>query len=742
MSAEPIYNTKMKKSVCSRRFKILLCLCIFPLFPILAQNTTVWESLPVQNESIPSSGGWEKQILPGSFIYNSPLAALRGRINIPASMKGKTPVIEAGRFSEGWMVYLNGTLVNREGFLRDTSSPSLNTYKFAILPESLIRFNDVNDIVLILYNDGGHFTIEEPVIRTYEDIYPLAKLSDFLNIHIYFSFFLLSLFIFIYYLMRAIMNPKDRSSLYFALANLALSVYFLEMCATFPTISHQFFYRFSKAFLPLFFSFLTLFFLEYFQSLNTKIFKTIILAVGIAGAGSIFLLGHTSLAVGNLFNLNLIPGALQLIFMFMIALRSVVKGNRLAIVILFGVFSGIASAVFDISYIVRGCSPLFYKQGFGILLFDIAMFLSLAYESLLISRNLDMTSKDNLAKSRVLQDFLNEMENVSGILAGMNMNLNGLVTKASDRTGLMIDENSSILSAVENQYNYIMDNSSSINKVLEDFTQVKEKIDAQGKNIKETSSVTIEMLKTFERIVEDIRRTTDFTEHLRDETTQAEKKLVESTRIIEGIQNKSREISSIIDAMDDIASRTNLLAMNASIEAAHAGDAGKGFAVVAQEIKKLATSSASRALEVLKTIDDISGLIQSGVESNGSVKTALASISHDTGSALQQISGIYMATQGEQESGTRIIESLRFLTQHSENIDALTTQQVNSGLGVQTNLTSLIELSKHLKRSVERNVDGNSEIVSMIEQIGKVAYDSELESKRLNHLLVEKKTNN
>ena len=741
MRVSPIYNTEMIHFIPYRRSMFFWVLFLSAMFAVQAQSEILWESLPVADGSYPSSGAWETQVIPGSFDYDSSLTALRGRIVIPGSMKGKTPVIEAGRFSEGWTVYLNGSLIQREGFLKDSRSPSLNTYKYAVLPENLIRFDNENEIVLILYNDGGHFTVGEPVVRTYDSLYPLAKKSDFLNIHIYISFFLISLFIFIYYLMRSVMNPGDRSSLYFALANLALAVYFLEMGSTFPIMRHQFFYRFAKSFLPLFFSFLTLFFIEYFGSFNRKAFRFFILGVGAAGAASIFIFGRTSQAVGEVFNLTLVPGAFQLLFMFGVALRSVVKGNRLAMVIVLGVLAGISAAVFDIYYVFRGSDPLFYKQGFGILLFDIAMFMSLAYESLMISRNLDRTSRDNLEKSRVLQDFLNEMGNVSRVLAGMNTNLNNLVKNASDRTGLMTDENTSILKAVENQYQNIKENSSAINKVLEDFAQVRDRIGIQDGNIRETSSITIEMLNTFDSIVDDIRQTTNFTEHLRDETTQAEKQLIESTRIIEGIQNKSRDITSIIDAMDDIASRTNLLAMNASIEAAHAGEAGKGFAVVAQEIKKLATNSAARASDVLHTIDEISGMIKSGVESNNSVKSALAAITQDTESALQQISGIYNDTQKEKESGGKIIESLRLLTEHSENIETLTIQQETSGLGVQMNLRSLITLSEALKSSVQRNVEGNAEIVRMIEQIEKVALDSELGSQRLNQLLVEKKTN-
>lgn len=714
---------------------VFLIALSFSLFAVEPMSLTDWEYQSIRNETDIQVTGWKTLTAPGSYSTESKLSALRTQALIPSDFRGEKAVFELSRFNEGWMLYLNGVLIEQEGLLYDSNSPSLNTLKFALLPEELIRFDELNEILLVLYNDGGSFSLKETRLNTYEELYPLAQLSDFLNIHIYISFFLISAFIFLYYLMRFLMNRDDRSSLYFALANLALSIYFLEMGATFPTIGHQLFYKISKAFLPLFFTFLTLFFLNYFKVFNNRLFKIILSLVGILGALSILIFGTTSAAAASLFNLTLLPGALQLFLMFWISIRSVIKGNRLVIPILMGVIVGISTAVIDISYVVRGIYPLFYIQGFGILAFDIAMFMSLAYESLQISRNLDRTYRDNLAKSEMLQNFLSEMGNVSKVLAGMNTDLSSHVRDASGRTDILEKENASISTAVEEQFKKIQENSSSIKEVLEDFTEVQRKLETQDSNIRETSTITVEMLKTFDSTVEDIKTTTQFTEHLRDETASAEQRLVESTQLIESIQKKSKDITSIIDAMEDIAARTNLLAINASIEAAHAGIAGKGFAVVAQEIKKLANNSASRASDVITTIDEISELIQSGVQSNAAVKEALTSITADTESALQQISGIYEATQSEKAAGVQIINAMQSLTDFSEEIAILTTQQEESGLTVKKGLESLILLSRDLKGSLDRNVEGNSELVQLINDIDKVAEESAGESRRLNQLL-------
>ncbi|MBB6479431.1 methyl-accepting chemotaxis protein [Spirochaeta isovalerica] len=694
-----------------------------------------WEIAPMESVAVIPQGGWEPQKLRGSFSLDSKIAAIKTEIVISSDFQGRKPTLSIGRFEEGWRCYLNGSLIAQEGFLENSNTPTLSTMKLALIPEGLIRWDQKNTIVIALFNDGGKFSIEQPFLDHFDSIYPQKKLSDFLNIYIYLAFSLMSGFIFLYYMMRFLMNRNDRASLYFALANLVLTVYFFQMGADFPTFPHQQFYRLSKSLLPFFFMFLTLFFLEYFQTFNNRIVKGIVIVPGVLGCLAMLVFGTTSYAVKDFFNLSLLPGVIELLLMGGISISAVIKGNRLAIPILAGVLVGIISGVIDASYSLQRIVPLFFTQGFGILFFDISMFMTLAYEGITIAKNLDRTSRDNLAKTEKLMNFLNEMSNASQVLAGMNRNLSSHVRKASDRTEELKVENAAIAGAVENQFLRIKENTDAITKVLSEFENLQFQISTQDSNIKETSAVTIELLESFDKTVDDLKRTTDFTENLRKSAVSAESRLRDSTKIIESIQEKSRAITSIIDAMNDIAERTNLLAMNASIEAAHAGAAGRGFSVVAQEIKKLASNSASKAAEVFDTIDQISNLISSGVNSNESVKKALSSMAEDTESALDQISRIYRSTLEEKTSGSRIIDSMHSLMDFSTRLDELTREQEKSGRSVEAGLQNLVSLSEGVRDSVEKTMAGNADLAQLINNIKDVADESAEESGRLNSLL-------
>lgn len=726
------------KEIFQTRFVLSILFIFFTVFSISAQEKQIisnWEIAPMASESSIPSSGWETQELSGSFSLDSQIAGIKAEVHISSAFKGKKPAFSIGRFDEGWLCYFNGSLIEQEGTLENSTNPALNTKKVALIPEGLIRWDQKNTIVVALYNDGGQFKVEQPYMDQFDRIYPQRKLSNFLNIYIYLAFALMSGFIFLYYMMRFLMNRNDRASLLFALANLALTIYFFQMGADFPTFPHQQFYRLSKSLLPLFFMFLTLFFIEYFQTFNNRIVITIVIAVGVLGCLGMLLFGRTSSTVKFFFNLALLPGVVELFLMGGLSIKAVIKGNRLAVPILVGVLVGIISGVIDATYSIKGIVPLFFTQGFGILFFDISMFMTLAYEGIMVSKNLDRTSRDNLAKTEKLENFLGEMSNASEVLAGMNTDLSGHVRGASDRTDELKVENAAIAKAIEDQFLRIKENTDAITKVLSEFENLRQQISTQDGNIKETSAVTIELLESFDTTVEDLKRTTDFTENLRNSAASAESRLKDSTRIIENIQEKSRNITSIIDAMNDIAERTNLLAMNASIEAAHAGASGRGFAVVAQEIKKLASNSAARASEVFDTIDEISSLISSGVNSNGAVKKALSSMAEDTNSALEQISNIYTSTLEEKASGSKIIEAMHSLTDFSSRLDLLTKTQEESGRSVEAGLQELVTLSEGVRNSVEKTMSGNADLAGLISNIKGVAHESAEESKRLNKLL-------
>ena len=146
----------------------------------------------------------------------------------------------------------------------------------------------------------------------------------------------------------------------------------------------------------------------------------------------------------------------------------------------------------------------------------------------------------------------------------------------------------------------------------------------------------------------------------------------ESINAVQELVNKlSLQSDSLLEAnsvIDNIANQTNLLAMNAAIEAAHAGEAGKGFSVVAEEIRKLAESSASQSKTIAAGLKATIAAINNIAQATTTADNAFGAVAAKIGSVTELVSAIDLA-MSEQNAGNRqVLDALRGIEDGTTNI--------------------------------------------------------------------------
>lgn len=256
---------------------------------------------------------------------------------------------------------------------------------------------------------------------------------------------------------------------------------------------------------------------------------------------------------------------------------------------------------------------------------------------------------------------------------------------------------------------------------LADLTDSVTKI---NKNLQEQVMLTAQTSGTAEEFANSVNNVRDMTkraEELSQELVKVANTGAEAVRgaisSISQISEASSSMSAAMGVITKIASQTNLLSMNAAIEAAHAGDAGKGFAVVANEVRSLSENSSKQSRSIRTEIINMNEKIKNGLEVSASVQEALEQIIAGIQNTNEIVVNIAKAMESQASGAKEIVNSISKLNAASMEVGSQTIGQKSQNAAIQESMRELSVLSESIaSKTQEQSEQGQkvSELMSAI----------------------------
>lgn len=307
-------------------------------------------------------------------------------------------------------------------------------------------------------------------------------------------------------------------------------------------------------------------------------------------------------------------------------------------------------------------------------------------------------------------DILKEIEVSTKKTSNQSDDLVHNMDLTKDNVANIVESIASIKQEIENQSAGVEESNSSIEQIMGNIRSLNNSIESQAAGVTQSSAAVEEMVANIASVTQILEKNNQVVNALTSAADKGQQQVKAAVKTADSVLQQSEGILQASSIIQNIASRTNLLAMNAAIESAHAGEAGKGFAVVAEEIRKLAEQSGDQSKAIDENLRSLSEAIAGITTDINLVQTAFESI-YDLSQKVREQETVIANAMEEQNSGNQqVLEAMRAISDSTSEVKNGSTEMLVGGEQILKEMRNLSEVTTVISDNMNQINDFSQQI--------------------------------
>jgi methyl-accepting chemotaxis protein len=590
-----------------------------------------------------------------------------------------------------------------------------------LVPASVLQ--EKNSLRLELWNDTGAYKLRMIDFMDESKYRERLNLFNFLDVQLPRFACVLLLFVALYSMFQYLNYREKKESLMLALCALFFAVYLFNVTVFSAGIP----YLTLKASLYASFPVSMIFLFQFFQRFLRMKIKPLIMRI-IAGVGAVFALGYfiqgSTAALDVWHSLMLLYPVGALCF----GLWGVLKGKEKTfaenIPILVGILAAFGFSGYDIYFFMADRTPFVLLQGIGFMSLIIGTFYGFSQEIADTNKKCVLFANE-MERNRAQREALfqkirqNTMKSESS---------SSKLDQSIERVGTLMSQYlvsiEHINGNISTQSAQVRANKNEVEKIFRAIGETTQLVGRHERLVGETVANVRELndgIKSTDRLV---RQSGETIKKLTAVSLAADRDVAESSRFVDDLANYSSNINEIVTSISSLAEQTNILSINAAIEAARSGQMGKGFAVVAGEIRSLATKSGASAAQINEILGTMVEKIKNIQTQEQLVSGRLKAIVTENRTIEGAMAEIFRELEEQRSRSENIAKSVDELVAAVRLIAEQTGAQRTSGEDLGSSLELLDSITQSIVTASEEQKQCNDELKSNLALLRTVSEDN------------------